>query len=143
MQAVRRRAWTCYRAGDEPPADLAKLEARLEAAHESKDYAGAPEIAENVYEFIEPKHIETLYNIACSHYLLGDRDQAYAWLQKALDSGYRDFRPVMKEAGWPLPIQHSWPNKPEAGTKLRLAGAEPAGIEYIVRRDASTDEARR
>jgi tetratricopeptide (TPR) repeat protein len=130
-------------ASDEPPADLAALESRLQTACRSQDYAKALDIAESVHELMEPRHIETLYSIACLHCLLGDRDQAYAWLQKALDAGYWDFRHVMEEAGWPLPIQHSWPNKPEARTKLRLAGAEPVGIGYVVRRDAPTDTARR
>ncbi len=141
--AIAAAAATVAWAGDEAPADLAKLEARLQAAYESKDHAGALDIAESVYELIEPKHIETLYNIACPHCLLGDKDQAYAWLQKAQDAGYWDFRHAMKETCWPLRIRHTWPNKPEARPKLRLAGAEPAGIGYGVRRDAPTDEAGR
>jgi len=90
-------AATIARAGDEPPADLAKLEAQLKAAQESKDHSKALEIAESMHELLEPKHIETLYNIACLHCLLGDKDQAYAWLQKALDAGYWDFRHAMQD----------------------------------------------
>lgn len=86
-------AWT----QEDAPAALDQLERQLHKAYEGKDYAKALEAAERLREVIEPKYIETLYNIARMHCLLGHEDQACEWLEKAVDAGYRDARRLERD----------------------------------------------
>jgi hypothetical protein len=41
---------------------------------------------------LQPRNPLVFYNLACSHALAGEFDQAVAALEKALALGYRDFR---------------------------------------------------
>ncbi len=88
---------TAARAEESSLADFDQLEREFQKASESKDYAKALETAEKMHEIIAPKHINTLYNIAGMHCLLGHQDQAYAWLEKAIDAGYHDARRLRRD----------------------------------------------
>jgi phospholipase/carboxylesterase len=75
-------------AGDEPP-DFNKLQRELRQAYDSGNYQKALETAEKMHE-LRPDDIDTMYNMACMHCLLGHKDKAYEWLEKAIDAGYDD-----------------------------------------------------
>lgn len=69
-------------------ADFDELEAEMLAAYNSEDYGRALEIAEEMNELVRPRHLNTLYNIAALHALVGNRLKAYEYLQKAVDAGF-------------------------------------------------------
>jgi SAM-dependent methyltransferase len=87
-------------AQDEPAPNLEQLEGQLHEAYASKDYARALEVAERLRAIIGPKYIETLYDIARLHCLLGHKDQALEWLEKVVDAGYRDARRLERDDGF-------------------------------------------
>ena len=93
--AIACTAAAAARADDDPPANYDNLKEQLDKAYEGKDYAAALDIAERMNGLVEPQHLETLYNIACLHSLLGHRGQAYAWLERAVDAGYWDARNLL------------------------------------------------
>ena len=75
-------------AGGEPP-DFNKLQKELKQAYDSGNYQKALETAEKMHE-LKPDDIDTMYNMACMHCLVGHKDKAYEWLEKAIDAGYDD-----------------------------------------------------
>lgn len=72
---------------DEP--DIGSLQMELFAAMRGKDYQKALNISETLYN-VDPHDAGTLYNTACIHCLLGHKEQAYTWLEKAIRDGYKD-----------------------------------------------------
>ncbi len=69
--------------------DFIALHEKLYEAYKKGDYKAALETAGKMHE-LRPDHIETLYNTACLHCLLGEKDAAYTWLNKAVEAGYKD-----------------------------------------------------
>ncbi len=83
---------TAMWAFEDQETDFNKLESLLFKAHKSKDYLKALEVAKKMHH-LRPKHADTLYNIASLYCLLGHKDMAYEWLNKAVDTGgLRSFR---------------------------------------------------
>jgi predicted esterase len=80
---------TAVRAAGDPPPDFAKLQKDLKQAYDAGNYQKALETAEKMHE-LKPDDIETLYNIACMHCLLGHKEKAYEWLEKTIEAGYKD-----------------------------------------------------
>lgn len=74
---------------DDPPRDFGQLQREFRGAYEKADYDKALKIAETMHEQ-RPEHVDTIYNIACLHCLMGDKAKAYEWLEKAVDAGYDD-----------------------------------------------------
>lgn len=74
---------------DEKTPDFNKLRRALRVAYGQANYTKALELAEKMHE-IRPDDLNTFYNIACFHCLLGDKDKSYTWLGKAIEAGYRD-----------------------------------------------------
>jgi predicted esterase len=77
------------RAADNEPPDLSKLEKELKQAYDSGNYQKALETAEKMHE-LKPDDPDTMYNMACMHCLLGHKDKAFEWLEKAIDAGFAD-----------------------------------------------------
>lgn len=81
--------------GDEPALvqasedtpDIGELQGKLFAAYQSADYGKALKNAETLHR-LNPDSVDTIYNIACMHCLLGHEDKAYTWLEKAVTAGY-------------------------------------------------------
>jgi len=82
---------------DDPPADFNKLQRQMRSAYRSGDYDGALKAARKMHE-LRPAHVETIYNIACLHCLLGEKDKAYEWLDKAIEAGFRDAGQLSSDA---------------------------------------------
>ena len=60
--------------------------------YKNEKFEEAHEIAMEMYR-LNPKHVNTLYNIAILHIKLGNKDKAYEWFEKAADAGgLRSFR---------------------------------------------------
>jgi protein-L-isoaspartate O-methyltransferase len=79
-------------AADDIKPDFAELERQLFEAFRNKDYSKALNIAEMMHQ-LNPGHLNTLYNIAILYSKLGDKDKAYEWFEKAVDTGgLRSFR---------------------------------------------------
>lgn len=69
-----------------------RLEALLFKHYKNEKFDKALEIAMELYR-LNPKHINTLYNIAILHSKLGNREEAFEWFEKAADAGgLRSFR---------------------------------------------------
>jgi ubiquinone/menaquinone biosynthesis C-methylase UbiE len=66
--------------------DFDALEYKLYVAYNDGDYALALQFAERLHG-LRPEHADTLYNLAAVHSRLGNKDEAYAWLQKAAEVG--------------------------------------------------------
>ena len=81
--------------GDEPALvqasedtpDVGELQGKLFAAYQSADYGKALKNAETLHR-LNPDSVDTIYNIACMHCLLGHEDKAYTWFKKAVAAGY-------------------------------------------------------
>jgi phospholipase/carboxylesterase len=71
------------------PEDEAKLERKMRDAYADADYMAALEAAEKLHK-LRPDNSDDMYNIACLHCLLGQKDKAYEWLEKAVEAGYDD-----------------------------------------------------
>jgi ubiquinone/menaquinone biosynthesis C-methylase UbiE len=82
---------------EEPTPELETLRAEFVKAYESKQYEKALEIAEETFWVTAQPHIDSLYNIAAMHVVLGDHEKAYEWLQKSLDAGFWDFRHLRED----------------------------------------------
>jgi predicted esterase len=80
---------------DEPP-DLGKLNTEMMAAYQAGNFQKALEIGEKIHE-AAPENVDTIYNIACLHCLLGHKDKAYEWLEDAIDAGYDDADHLMQD----------------------------------------------
>jgi hypothetical protein len=55
--------------------------------YRAKDYKQALQYTQKAYE-IAPDNTLVLYNLACFSALVGDKDKALTWLEKAVDAGY-------------------------------------------------------
>jgi arsenite methyltransferase len=73
---------------------------QYQKAYEKKDYAKALEIADQMYEIVEPPHVTVCYNIAAMNCLLGKKGQAYEWLQFCFDVGFSDFRGLAADSNF-------------------------------------------
>ncbi len=71
----------------EEKADFAELNGELYAAYQEGKYKKALAIGLIMHE-MRPKDLGTQYNVACLYCLLGKKDKAYSWLDKAIDAGY-------------------------------------------------------
>ncbi len=60
----------------------------------AKDYRKAIAALEMSLELGAGYPFNTAYNIACSYAQLGEKDQAFKWLEKAMDMGYRNLQVV-------------------------------------------------
>jgi tetratricopeptide (TPR) repeat protein len=60
-----------------------------EARHHAQDYRGAVAAYEQALDLRDGYPAETIYRMACCHALLGERDEALANLERALELGYR------------------------------------------------------
>lgn len=60
------------------------------AAYEGKDYRRSIAAYEKVIELGGGFPSNAAYNIACDYALLGEKEQAFKWLQKAFDMGFRN-----------------------------------------------------
>lgn len=90
-------AVTAACAQDVPPPDLDRLDREFLQALENKDYTKALEVVEENYRDLERYLTQTAYRIACMHCVVGHKDQAYKWLEKAVDAGYRDARRLERD----------------------------------------------
>jgi tetratricopeptide (TPR) repeat protein len=60
------------------------------AYYSGKNYASAIKAYEKVLEIGGTPSSSAAYNIACNYALLGEKEQALKWLEKALDMGFPD-----------------------------------------------------
>lgn len=70
-----------------PHDEFTKLNDEMMKAYQAGDYEKALKAGEKMIE-IEPDDVTTMYNVACVHCLLGHKDKAYEWLDKAVEAGY-------------------------------------------------------
>ncbi|MCH7814505.1 MAG: hypothetical protein IID40_10860 [Planctomycetes bacterium] len=83
--------------GKEPPpvtladdqAKRGELSMALGRAYEAGEYQKALEVAQKLHHLF-PNDVGTMYNAACMHCLVGHHDEAYSWLEKAIEAGYDD-----------------------------------------------------
>ena len=85
------------RAADDKKPDFNALQRQLRAAYQGANYEKALEIAGKMHA-LRPKDVNTLYNTACLHCLLGHKAEAYTWIEKAIDAGYRDADHMLDDA---------------------------------------------
>ena len=67
------------------------------AYYSGKNYANAIKAYEKVLEIGGTPSSYAAYNIACNYALLGEKEQALKWLEKALDSGFPDLMHVQSD----------------------------------------------
>ena len=72
--------------------EFEKLEGQLFKHFKNEKFDEALEIAMELHR-LNPKHVNTLYNIAILHSRLGNKNKAYEWFEKAAEAGgLRSFR---------------------------------------------------
>lgn len=81
---------------DDTP-DFAQLQMDFMRALRAGDNAKALTIGDKLYA-LEPESINTLYNIACAHALLGHKKEAMTWLSRSVDAGYRDLEHLQADS---------------------------------------------
>ncbi len=69
--------------------DSATLIAQASAAYEASDYARSAALYEDAIQAGASPRVPA-YNAACCYALLGKTDEAFTWLDKSLDAGWRD-----------------------------------------------------
>ena len=74
---------------EDPMAGSRKVARKMNQAYRSGDYATALQFAEEMHK-LRPHDVSAIYNIACFHCLVGHKDRAYTWLEKAIEAGYDD-----------------------------------------------------
>jgi len=74
-------------AKQETKANFGELNRDLYGAYQSGKYKKALAVGLKMHE-MRPKDVGTQYNVACMYCLLGNKDKAYTWLEKAIDAGY-------------------------------------------------------
>ncbi len=77
------------RADDDKPKNATTLRRELREAYQAANYKKALESAEQLSK-LQPDDEDTVYTIACLHCLLGDKEKAYKYLEKAVEQGYKD-----------------------------------------------------
>jgi len=106
-------------AGDEQQDDFVVLKQQFDEANENKDHSKALEIVMKMNEITEPRHYETLYDIASLHALLGNNNKAYEYLNKAIDAGFwniqqlrqdEDFASIREETYFRELSRKAWSN---------------------------------
>lgn len=75
------------RGSDDTKADALRRE--LRDAYRAADYKKALDAATRLHELL-PDDPTAMYNMACMNSLLGEKEKAYAWLERSVDSGYDD-----------------------------------------------------
>jgi len=83
------------KADDQP--SLGELDRKLGQAYRNSNYKKALELAEKMHE-IQSDDPRTIYNIACLHCLLGEKDQAYTWLEKSIRAGFAEADQLVDDA---------------------------------------------
>lgn len=78
-----------YAGPDEKPASLTELQSQLRKEYRSGNYEAALKTAAKI-QSMQPGEVYAMYNVACMNCLTGKHDEAYKWLEKAIDAGYRD-----------------------------------------------------
>lgn len=85
--------WATPLRADDPPADraerIAQLEDQMHKHYEAKKYREAMQCAEQILELAPDDH-RTMYNLGCLHALRGEETQAFEWLSRAIDKGFRE-----------------------------------------------------
>lgn len=76
--------------------DFRELRRELKKHYRRANYKKAMKLARRMHEQ-RPNDLDTLYNLACLHCLLGQKAKAYAWLQKAVDAGYGDEKHLLND----------------------------------------------
>ena len=71
--------------------------AQAQAAYQSGDYAAAARLYEAAFS-AAPTVPLPAYNAACCHARLSSADEAFAWLEKAIDVGWRDLDQLKGDA---------------------------------------------
>ncbi len=79
------------------PAEISKLQSKLRTEYRAAKYKDAMETAKKLHDLV-PDDADTIYNIACLHCLLGEKGEAYEWLEKSIRVGYRDADNLMSDA---------------------------------------------
>ena len=77
-------------------AEIGKLQNEVRENYFAAKYKEAMEAAKKLHE-LQPSDADTVYNIACLHCLMGEKDEAYTWLEKAVAAGYRDADHMMQD----------------------------------------------
>ena len=139
MEAAEKWLAEYKKTGEEPSISEAKEEAKanfgelsgdLGEAYQSEDYKKALAIALKMHD-VRPKDSDTQYNIACMYCLLGKKDKAYSWLEKAIDAGYSDadhlrgdgdFKTIRGEARFKALVKKAAGDK--KGTEERAEGSK-------------------
>lgn len=73
-----------------PCAGYDALKAEYDRAAKAGDLSRALAAAEKMNDAVEPLHVEALYDVARTQALMGSKEAAYAWFQRALDAGFWD-----------------------------------------------------
>ncbi len=76
---------------EEDTPDFAQLQMDFMRALQGAEYAKALKVGDKLYA-LDPESVNTLYNIACAHALLGHKKDAMTWLSRSVDAGYRDLK---------------------------------------------------
>ncbi|RIK68333.1 MAG: hypothetical protein DCC65_03845 [Planctomycetota bacterium] len=82
---------------EDDPREFQKLERQLRREYGAANYEAALTTAEKMHA-LRPDSADTMYNIACLHCLMGKKDKAYEWLEKAVAGGYRDADHLQSDA---------------------------------------------
>src|SRR5690606_35264567 len=106
---------------DEPT--YGELRTQFSKAYEAKDYEKALEATIKLHE-MRPAIEAHIYNIACMNCLLDRKEEAYKWLDKLVEAGYKDadylaedddFRTMRGEARFRRILEKIRGEKPDAG----------------------------
>lgn len=73
-----------------------KISRKMNQAYEGGDFDKAIGLAEQIQE-LRPEDDGAMYNLACFHCLAGHEEQAYAWLEKAIQAGWDDAEHMLKD----------------------------------------------
>jgi tetratricopeptide (TPR) repeat protein len=68
------------------------------AYYDSKEYRKSIAAYEKVLELRFGYPFTAVYNIACDYAMMGEKEQAFKWLEKALDMGFRDLNLVRTDS---------------------------------------------
>jgi hypothetical protein len=68
------------------------------ARYNAKDYKGAITAYEKAFELRANRHYNAAYNVAASYALLGDKQNALAWLEKSLAAGFPNLEAARNDA---------------------------------------------
>ncbi len=77
--------------------DPEALQPQLEQALADGDGERAVELAGQLAEIAQVRHIEALYNLAAVHARLGETEPAYEALAEAMEAGFWDFQHLLKD----------------------------------------------